>query len=190
MAGTPSCSRGTRLYALMGTVPPCKMGEGFLLGSGDKDVFPNGDALAFANATGAPDDALRADLESYVHGRPPSVPSSAWVLILTQPLASCSYEPVSASVSPAIKGRQSQHLPQGEVVGINKSIYMKHLKQLSTWWGSVGHRKQILVPACTSSRDKAKEGSRSPWESGESHDRGFASGLGLLRGLRGGFGPS
>lgn len=138
------------------------MGEGFLPGSGDKDVFPNGDALAFANASGAPDDASRADLESCVHGRPPSVPSSAWVLILTLPLASCGCGPVSASVSPAIKGRQSQHLPQGEVVGINKSIYIKHLKQLSTWWVSVGHRKQILVPACTSSRDKAKEGSRSP----------------------------
>lgn len=40
----------------MATVPPCKMGERFLPGFEDKDIFPNGDALAFVDGSGAPDD--------------------------------------------------------------------------------------------------------------------------------------
>lgn len=48
-------SRGIHLHTLMGAVPPCKIGESFLPGSRNKDIFPNSDVLPFVDASGAPD---------------------------------------------------------------------------------------------------------------------------------------
>lgn len=126
------------------------MGESFLPGSENKAIFPNGDGLPFVDASGALDDPPQRRPGSHL-----SVEGHLWHPTLPGP--------VSASVSPAVQGTQSQHPPEEEVVGIKKLIYAKPLEQLGPRWVSVSSPKHILAaPAAGVRQSKGAEDPNTP----------------------------